>query len=199
MEDRIVIESKPKKKVIPLPIAILILVAVVVFLCCGVSVTFFFFNSNSPKDTPERLRNTLPATFTPDGELNSNIGGAPVIKEYSEGSIIFRVYNVRAHQNYEDCGFSNDSCLEFYASLVDLSYEFTAGGITKSYNSQTTVKEGSYWELPIQVDRGSFLYLSVYNGAIVACETAIIRNGDLILIDAAESRGTFAVCSVIKE
>jgi len=187
--------QETSKRIIPLPVAILALVGVATLMCCGISFLYAIDYASSQQGAEDQSRPVLPATYTPIGESNSKSESAPNVRDYGNGTVIFRVYNIRAPIQIDECGYKDDWCIEFWEQIVDTNYEYTFGGITESSDYKNMIKEGEFWELPIHADRGSWLYLSVYNGAAVACEITIFRNGKEVVIDAARSAGTYATCS----
>lgn len=145
---------------------------------------------------------TVPATYSPIGT------SAPVRAEPQftttvhplEGRIIFRIYNIKSRfiDYYERELYGNsESMIELLEKEVELSYEFTGGGITQSLSESRFINEGDSRDEIIVADRGSWLYLSVYNSASVGCEIITIRAGEEVILDAALSKGSFATCSGI--
>lgn len=143
---------------------------------------------------------TVPATYTPIGTSASTTAEPHTATAVHplEGRIIFRIYNIKSRfvDYYEREQYGNsENIIEFLEKEVELSYEFTGGGITQSLSESRFINEGDFRDEIIGADRGSWLYLSVYNSASVACEIISIRAGEEVLLDAALSKGSFATCS----
>lgn len=208
-----------KDRKIPLPIVLISIVVVAGCLCLGISFFWPIANNYLSSLEPADSRPTLPATYTPvDGSYSTwdqstprrivatpnKVESGPVAPRL-EGNIIFRRYNIRAPYvssytgGISGGGFrKSDSRIEYEKALMDTDYEYTFRGITESVSVADYAKEGEWSETQVNADSGSWLYLSVYNDGIVACEIISIQGSQgsqEIVIDAARGTGTFATCS----